>query len=102
MTTEEERLIAAHFRASAVVAGGVGTELKKLLSSWGIAPSGCGCSDKAALWDRKGVEWCDAHQEELVASLEASARKHDWLRYVPLKSIGCRGAVLLAIRRAKG
>lgn len=56
--------------------GGVGTELKALFSSIGVAI--CGeCDAKANQWNRSGIEWCQANQTELVKWLhgQANAKK---------------------------
>jgi hypothetical protein len=59
-------------------AGGVGTELKKLLAGWPfriVATANCSCNTRAAEMDRLGVEWCEQNQATIVGWMGSEARK---------------------------
>jgi len=53
--------------------GGVGSEIKNILTSWGIPSDNCGCMAKAVEWDTKGVGWCDVNRPELAGWLRQQA-----------------------------
>ena len=58
---------------------GVGTHIHRLLASLGAKPnSSCNCNSLADEWDRKGIEWCKEHKDELVAKLRESYSRTDW------------------------
>lgn len=80
---------------------GPGTELKKLLKSFGItAAPGCACNRRAEIMDNeehKSPGWCAAHMDEIVGWLREEATK----RNLPFVDIAGRTLVNLAIRRAK-
>lgn len=61
--------------ASVSVQGlGAGTELKRLLSAFGIGElQGCACADRARLMDINGADWCEANIDEIVGWLRESA-----------------------------
>lgn len=78
--------------------GGPGTELKKLLAKIGItATPGCSCNRRASTMDSKGVEWCEAHLEEIVGWLREEATK----RRLPFVDMAGRILVRRAIANAK-
>lgn len=57
-------------------AGGVGSELKKLLSSIGIrATPNCSCATRAREMDQRGVEWCEQNIDTIVGWLREEANK---------------------------
>lgn len=63
----------------AVVTGGPGTELKRLLGELGLTPvSGCGCDDRAALMDSWGVAGCRERRAEILAWLTDAREKAGW------------------------
>lgn len=72
---------AAQRKALALVRkdGGVGTEIKLLLSTFRITGDDtCGCANQARAWDRRGVEWCAAHRDDLVAYLVEQGKRRSW------------------------
>ena len=53
---------------------GPGTELQRLLATFGLTASGdCKCTSRAALMDANGCDWCEANIEEIVGWLRESA-----------------------------
>ncbi len=78
--------------------GGVGTELKKLLSLVGITASpGCSCNKRAASMDNNGIEWCKDNVGEIVSWLKEEASK----RRLPFANFMGNKIVRMAIRRAE-
>jgi hypothetical protein len=59
-------------------ASGPGTELKALLATLGITPSGCACESRARRMDAGGVEWCREHRDEIAGWLRDEAAKRGW------------------------
>jgi hypothetical protein len=79
-------------------AGGVGTELKKILKMVGItAAPGCSCNRHSATMDKRGIEWCEENVETIVLWLQEEATK----RKLPFAKFVGRKLVKLAISRAK-
>jgi hypothetical protein len=77
---------------------GPGTELKKLLSLVGItATPNCSCNARAAKMDQEGVEWCEAHLDEIVGWLREEATK----RGLPFVDMAGRVLVRRAISNAR-
>lgn len=58
--------------------GGVGTELKSLLSSIGINPAGCRCDERARLLDSWEIEGCREKKGEIVSWLRGEYRRVGW------------------------
>jgi hypothetical protein len=81
--------------------GGAGTELKRILASWGInASDGCKCIERANEMDRKGTAWCRANVDTIVGRLEEEAKRRSW----PMRlfaRFGARRVVLQAIEAAE-
>ena len=77
--------------------GGPGTELKKLLGSFGIQSKekGCGCRSMQKKMDKPG--WAESHKEEIINHLAAEAKK----RRLPFIRLAAEKLVDLAIRRAE-
>lgn len=76
-----------------------GTELKKLLASFGIySTPQCQCLQVAKQMDLWGAR-CNEHLEEIVNVMAAEARARGW-NVGPFAKLGARGLVLLAIRNA--
>ncbi len=79
-------------------ARGPGTELKKLLKLVGItATPNCSCNARAAKMDQEGVEWCEAHLDEIVGWLREEATK----RGLPFLDAAGRVLVRRAISNAR-
>lgn len=101
---------------------GAGTELHRLAASYGISPTvGCRCFETAAEMNARGIPWCKEHRGEIVAAMEADARRRGfavWLlslggaRWLleraihlaehPPVSVGAGEAVEAALREAVG
>ena len=64
-------------KKTAQKASGPGTELKKLLSSFGInaEEKGCKCKSRARKMDRLGIRWCEENIETIVTWLQEEAAK---------------------------
>ena len=78
--------------------GGVGTELKKLLSKIGIvATPNCSCNARAKLMDNNGIEWCENNQELIIDWLREEARK----RGMPFIDLAGKTILKRAIHNAK-
>jgi hypothetical protein len=78
--------------------GGVGTELKALLSAIGIkAKPNCSCNTKARVMDERGISWCESNKGVIVRWLQDEAKK----RRLPF--VNAAGHLLLgrAISRAR-
>jgi hypothetical protein len=72
--------------------------LKKLLSLVGItATPNCSCNARAAKMDQEGVEWCEAHLDEIVGWLREEATK----RGLPFVDMAGRVLVRRAISNAR-
>lgn len=79
-------------------AGGVGTELKKLLSKLGIvATPNCSCNARAKLMDNNGIEWCENNQDLIIDWLREEARK----RGMPFIDLAGKTILKRAIYNAK-
>lgn len=75
------------------IVGGVGTELKSLLSKFGIkSTENCACNKRAELMDRNGVKWCRENVEQIVTWLHEEAQR----RHLPF----IRTAGKLLVKRA--
>lgn len=76
--------------------GGAGTELAKILSSFGIdaKEKGCSCKSRARKMDRLGLEWCEKNIETIVTWLQEEAAK----RRLPF----LRAAGKILVKRAIG
>jgi hypothetical protein len=77
--------------------GGPGTELKRLLGSFGIQSKekGCGCRSMQKKMDKPG--WAVSHKKEIIDHLAAEAKK----RRLPFIRLAAEKLVDLAIRRAE-
>lgn len=78
--------------------GGPGTELKKLLSRIGIAPSAnCKCNRRAQTMDARGPDWCEQNLDLIVSWLREEAER----RKLPFADFAGTILVRQAIRRAR-
>lgn len=78
--------------------GGVGSEVKKLLSRIGITASPtCQCAAKARQMDYMGVKWCEDNIDTIVGWLRDEART----RKLPYSDFAGKALLLYAIRRAR-
>jgi hypothetical protein len=84
-------------RTMTTTTGGPGTELKRLLGSFGIQSKekGCGCRSMQKKMDKPG--WVVSHKKEIIDHLAAEAKK----RRLPFIRLAAEKLVDLAIRRAK-
>lgn len=88
----------------AVIVGGPGYELKRLLSRLGMASdAGCGCDQRAAQMDAWGCDECEKRLDEIVGWLEEEHRKRSAARetILPWSKLLATNIVKLAIRRAR-
>lgn len=77
---------------------GPGTELKKILKFFGInATPQCNCNAYAAAMDRDGPDRCLARIDEIIGWLAEEAKARNLIFSAKV----ARGAVLLAIKRAR-
>jgi hypothetical protein len=77
---------------------GPGTELKRLLASFGITSlPGCSCNRRAAHMDRMGCEWCEANESRVVGWLREEAAR----RGLPFIDAAGRVLVRRAIAKAR-
>lgn len=79
-------------------AGTAGTQLKRLLATFGIsAEDNCKCSSRATHMNRMGDDWCEQNIETIVGWLEEEAKA----RRIPfIRSLG-RMVVRKAIKRSR-
>lgn len=77
--------------------GGVGTELKNLLSFLEKKGDCNSCLSRAQMMDQMGITWCEANREDILSGLKEGAESHG-LPYIRLAAIS---ALNLAIYRAK-
>lgn len=78
--------------------GGVGTELKLLLSLIGITDRpGCRCKERAAEMDRRGIFWCEQNIETISGWLKEEAT----LRRLPFVKRAAISIIRKAIKNAK-
>lgn len=82
-----------------VVAGGVGTELSRLLKKFGISAKeeGCSCRHKSKLMDKRGVLWCENHVGEIMGYMRDNARKMK----IPFFAMPAKMLIRQAIKNAK-
>lgn len=85
--------------------GGVGAELLNhgimRMVKWFLGEK-CDCRKKAAEWDARGIEWCEAHvDDEMIPHLRATAGRFrlPWSEEVARRLI--RVAILRAKRKAR-
>jgi hypothetical protein len=77
--------------------GGPGTELKRILSWFGIREnSKCPCADRAARMDRWGPELCEERMGTILKWLRQESKR----RGLPFNAWLAEKVVRLAIRRA--
>lgn len=77
---------------------GVGFELKKILSRFGIhTTDDCPCEKKARYMNKMGIEWCEANIDEIVGWLREEATK----RGLPFVDMAGRMLVKRAIHNAR-
>ena len=80
-------------------AGGVGSELTKLLKKFGISAKegGCSCKSKSKLMDRNGISWCEKNIDTVVGYMRDNAKNMK----IPFLALPARMLVRQAIRNAK-
>lgn len=77
---------------------GVGSQLKLILSKFGIKSSPtCPCNEYATIMDTKGIEWCESNIDTIIGWLETEARK----RHIPFVKYAAKLIVKRAINNAK-
>lgn len=77
---------------------GAGTELKSLLAKIGIqATPNCKCTQRAAIMDSRGIEWCEENIDTIVEWLREEATK----RGLPFIDAAGRLLIRRAITNAK-
>jgi hypothetical protein len=80
------------------IESGVGTELKKLLKTIGIAASPtCTCNARAKTMNENGIRWCEDNKETIIGWLEEEANK----RNLPFSSYLATILINFAIKKAK-
>ena len=99
-------LVPSRASIRAKMVGGVGTELKKLLSWFGQYPVGdCQCVKHALHMDIHGIKWCQDNVDKVVGWLSEEARKKSVLGWTLDKVPGfewtAKQLVLKAIENAK-
>lgn len=73
-------LVQRHGFVTTVGRGGVGTEMKAILSWFGQRPTGgCKCEYYAFEMDRRGVDWCQENIDEIFNWISKEAKK----RHIP-------------------
>lgn len=78
--------------------GGVGTEVKKILSRIGITASPtCQCNARAKKMDYMGIKWCEENIDAIVGWLRDEAKT----RRLPYSDFAGKALVWYAIRRAR-
>ncbi len=81
-----------------VVDGGVGTELKNLISKLGLKPGlNCKCGQHIREMDTKGIAWCDENVYTITQWLQEEAER----ARLPFTKIGARILIRRAISNAK-
>ncbi len=77
---------------------GVGTELKKMLSTIGIKSTpNCSCNAKAKHMNEKGIDWCKENKNLILDWLQEEANK----RHLPFVRFAARKLLNFAIYRAE-
>lgn len=82
---------------SAEAPSGVGTELKRILETFGITTGSCNCTYHEKLMNAKGPDWCAANVDMIVGWLKEEATK----RGLPFVTFAVRLLVMEAIRQAR-
>jgi hypothetical protein len=101
----EEGVVEAYTQCVEVVeglslAGGPGTELKKLFALVGITPKkGCKCAKRARYMDRMGCDWCLENTDTIVRWLREEHERRKLL--VPFSDLIARQVVKLAVKKAR-
>jgi hypothetical protein len=85
--------------ASSKLAGGVGTEIKKILAGIGIKPCGR-CKALAEQWDAAGIAWCRQNQQTLVDFLTTQATARAWVVGWAAAKLTAPGIIQQAIEQA--
>jgi hypothetical protein len=66
-------------RTARLLAQRPGDALRSVIASRGyVGKSGCGCDDRVAEMNRKGLQWCVDNREEIIGWLKESARQR-WI-----------------------
>jgi len=81
---------------------GPGTELKKLLSWFGITATGeCACNSKAGKMDDLGTQWVLDNIDTVTSWLEEEARARGGFTWLSFTKTGAKSLILLACRKAE-
>lgn len=80
---------------------GPGTELKRLLSGFGIDPDNCACNTYGIMMDAWGTDQCEARMPEIVSHLVSQANERGWMRLIPLKAFWAEELVKTAIENSR-
>ncbi len=81
-----------------VVTEGAGTELKNLISKFGLKPGfNCKCGHHIREMDQKGVEWCEQNIDTINGWLREEAQR----ARLPFTEIGAKLLIRKAISNAK-
>jgi hypothetical protein len=89
---------ALHVSLQSTSSGGVGSELKRLLGRLGIEPTPhCSCQKRAAMMDKRGIDWCEQNASEIIGWLREESLK----RGLPFIELAARALLKLAIARAR-
>lgn len=90
-TLDRESLVSAETLVVSGPRNGPGTELKAILSAFGINPSpSCDCHQKARAMDELGIEGCKARRDEVVGWLREGWQRWGWRG--PLESVARESA----------
>ena len=82
--------------------GKPGTELKRILSGFGITETKtCQCAAIATMMDAWGPDECEKHLDGLVAVLSEQATQRAWLKFAPFKALGAKLLLEQAIAAAR-
>ena len=78
-------------------AGGPGTELKRMLSKFGLNERpGCNCKSHVREMDHRGTAWCRANVDTIIGWLREEAAEQG----LPFVDMAARMLIFYAIRRA--
>lgn len=77
---------------------GAGTELKKILETFGIKSTAtCSCNQRAKTMNENGIEWCKNNKDTILSWLQEESLK----RNLPFFKFAGKRIINLAIQRAE-
>ena len=83
--------------ATEQTSGGVGTEIKKILSRFGIvATANCSCNKNAKLADQWGPDECEKRADEIIGWMQVEATKRRLPFFIPIARMILRRAIRAA------